>query len=68
MWLPSLADRSGPKYLRIADALAEDVYSGRLAAGDMDPAVRKMQFDAADDDPVDEAAHQFLPEGEGIGD
>ena len=37
MWMPSLVDRAGPKYLRIADAIAEDVYAGRLKVGERLP-------------------------------
>ncbi|HET8726246.1 MAG TPA: PLP-dependent aminotransferase family protein [Alphaproteobacteria bacterium] len=44
MWTPSLNDRPGPKYLRIADALAEDVYAGRLAAGDRLPTHRDLAW------------------------
>lgn len=43
-WLPSLGDRPGPKYLRIADALAEDVYAGRLAVGDRLPTHRDLAW------------------------
>lgn len=44
MWIPSLNDRPGPKYLRIADALAEDVYAGRLLAGDRLPTHRDLAW------------------------
>lgn len=44
MWVPSLNDRPGPKYLRIADALAEDVYAGRLSAGDRLPTHRDLAW------------------------
>lgn len=44
MWSPSLNGRAGPKYLRIADALAEDVYAGRLAAGDRLPTHRDLAW------------------------
>ena len=44
MWLPSLNDRPGPKYLRIADALSEDIYAGRLAAGDRLPTHRDLAW------------------------
>ncbi len=33
IWIPDLADRRGPKYLQIVDALAEDIASGALAPG-----------------------------------
>jgi DNA-binding transcriptional MocR family regulator len=44
MWTPSLAERAGPKYLRIADALAEDVYAGRLPVGDRLPTQRDLAW------------------------
>ncbi|MEE8272397.1 MAG: PLP-dependent aminotransferase family protein [Alphaproteobacteria bacterium] len=44
MWLPTLTDRPGPKYLRIADALSEDVYAGRLTAGDRLPTHRDLAW------------------------
>lgn len=43
-WTPSLADRPGPKYLRIADALAEDIYAGRLTVGDKVPPHRDLAW------------------------
>ena len=43
-WTPSLADRPGPKYLRIADALAEDIYAGRLNVGDKVPPHRDLAW------------------------
>lgn len=43
-WTPSLGDRPGPKYLRIADALAEDIYSGRLSVGDRLPTHRDLAW------------------------
>lgn len=33
MWLPELEARTGPRYLAIADALADDISQGRLTAG-----------------------------------
>jgi DNA-binding transcriptional MocR family regulator len=42
MWTPHLADRSGPRYLAIADALAEDIAAGRVAAGDRLPTHRDL--------------------------
>ena len=39
-----LNDRPGPKYLRIADALSEDIYAGRLAAGDRLPTHRDLAW------------------------
>lgn len=44
MWIPAVAERPGPKYLRIADALAEDIYSGRLKAGDRLPTHRDLAW------------------------
>src|SRR5262245_37824121 len=42
MWTPSLAERSGPLYLAIADALAEDARSGRLRPGTRLPTHREL--------------------------
>ena len=42
IWTPSLADRSGPLYLAIADALAEDARSGRLRPGTRLPTHREL--------------------------
>ena len=44
MWLPNVSDRAGPKYLRIADAMAEDIYSGRLAVGERLPTHRDLAW------------------------
>ncbi|MGP1393901.1 MAG: PLP-dependent aminotransferase family protein [Inquilinaceae bacterium] len=44
MWLPKLADRPGPKYMKIADALAEDIYAGRLMAGERLPTHRDLAW------------------------
>jgi DNA-binding transcriptional MocR family regulator len=44
MWMPSLVDRSGPKYLRIADAIAEDVYAGRLKVSERLPTHRDLAW------------------------
>ena len=43
-WLPSLGDRTGPKYLRIVDALAEDIYAGRLGVGARLPTHRDLAW------------------------
>jgi DNA-binding transcriptional MocR family regulator len=41
-WAPALASREGPKYLALADAIAADVASGRLAPGDRLPPQREL--------------------------
>jgi DNA-binding transcriptional MocR family regulator len=41
-WLPDLTDRSGPRYLAIAEALSEDISAGRLADGDRLPTHRDL--------------------------
>ena len=41
-WQPDLANRSKPVYLAIADAIADDVRSGRLAAGHRLPPQRAL--------------------------
>lgn len=41
-WRPDLADRSGPRYLAIADCLADDVRLGRLAEGERLPTHRDL--------------------------
>ncbi|MCB9960394.1 MAG: PLP-dependent aminotransferase family protein [Rhodospirillaceae bacterium] len=43
-WLPDLNGRSGPKYLRIADAMAEDIYGGRLVDGARLPTHRDLAW------------------------
>ena len=40
--MPLLVDRAGPKYLRIADVIAEDVYAGRLKVGERLPTHRDL--------------------------
>lgn len=42
IWQPDLANRTRPVYLAIADAIAEDVRSGRLAAGHRMPPQRAL--------------------------
>lgn len=42
MWSPSLDGRTGPRYLAIADALAEDIATGRVAVGDRLPTHRDL--------------------------
>ena len=44
VWLPDLSGRTGPKYLRIADAMAEDIYSGRLVDGARLPTHRDLAW------------------------
>ena len=41
-WLPELADRGGPRYLAIADCLADDIRLGRLAEGERLPTHRDL--------------------------
>ncbi|MCV0427899.1 MAG: PLP-dependent aminotransferase family protein [Roseibium sp.] len=44
IWLPDLEGRSGPKYLQIVEAMAEDVASGRLATGTQLPPHRELAY------------------------
>jgi DNA-binding transcriptional MocR family regulator len=44
LWIPNLADRSGPVYRVIVEALAEDISSGRLPAGSRLPAHRDLAW------------------------
>ena len=41
-WLPDLTRSDKPRYIAIADLIAEDVRSGRLSAGDRLPPQRKL--------------------------
>ncbi|MEM1128977.1 MAG: PLP-dependent aminotransferase family protein [Pseudomonadota bacterium] len=41
-WLPQLTDNGKPRYIEIADAIARDIQSGRLAPGDRLPPQRKL--------------------------
>ena len=41
-WMPNLAARDKPHYLAIADAIADDIRSGRLAPSDRLPPQRKL--------------------------
>jgi DNA-binding transcriptional MocR family regulator len=41
-WLPTIADRTGPLYLRIVDALASDIGCGRLRRGQILPTHRAL--------------------------
>ena len=42
IWMPNIEPRSGPRYLAIADALADDVESGLLAPGTRLPTHRDL--------------------------
>lgn len=44
IWQPSIADRNGPRYLAIADALAEDVATGILEPGTRLPTHRDLAY------------------------
>ncbi len=41
-WTPALQGRNGPRYLAIADAIADDIVAGRLAPGDRLPPQRTL--------------------------
>jgi DNA-binding transcriptional MocR family regulator len=41
-WTPDLSTNDKPRYLAIADAIADDIGAGRLAAGDRLPPQRKL--------------------------
>src|ERR1700683_2386435 len=41
-WTPNLAASDKPRYLAIADAIADDIRSGRLPASDRLPPQRKL--------------------------
>src|SRR6202012_807835 len=41
-WTPDLSTSDKPRYLAIADAIADDVSAGRLAVGDRLPPQRKL--------------------------
>lgn len=41
-WTPSLSDTGKPRYLAIAEAIADDIREGRLRAGDRLPPQRKL--------------------------
>ncbi len=45
IWMPDLAGRQGPKYLAIADAIADAVTAGALADGDKLPPQRNLAYD-----------------------
>lgn len=44
IWLPEITDKRGPKYLAIADALAEDIRSGKLTVGSKLPTQRELAY------------------------
>ncbi|MEO1089776.1 MAG: PLP-dependent aminotransferase family protein [Pseudomonadota bacterium] len=44
IWTPNLAERRGPKYLQIVEALAEDIVSGALVQGTRLPPHRELAF------------------------
>lgn len=43
-WIPDLAQRSGPRYLAIADAIAADIRAGRLRTGERLPTHRDLAY------------------------
>src|SRR5690349_1249678 len=43
-WLPDLAQHNGPRYVAIADRLAEDISKGRLKSGDRLPTHRELAW------------------------
>lgn len=44
MWMPSLDNRHGPKYLRIVEAMAADIEAGRLPVGERLPTHRDLAW------------------------
>lgn len=42
MWTPTLTGRTGPRYLAIADALGDDIATGRLGVGERLPTHRDL--------------------------
>ncbi|MCZ6858766.1 MAG: PLP-dependent aminotransferase family protein [Alphaproteobacteria bacterium] len=44
IWQPSLEGRTGPRYIAIADALANDLAAGRFAAGERLPTHRDLAW------------------------
>ena len=44
IWTPQLGNRSGPRYVALADAIEQDVAAGRLAAGSRLPAQRDLAY------------------------
>jgi len=45
IWKPNLAERKGPLYLAIADAIGQSIHNGNLKAGDRLPPHRNLAFD-----------------------
>lgn len=43
-WSPNIASRTGPRYLAIADALADDIAAGRLKPGERLPTHRDLAW------------------------
>src|SRR5690554_4680616 len=43
-WLPDLNGQTGPRYAAIAEALARDIRSGRLARGERLPTHRELAY------------------------
>lgn len=44
IWIPELGGRSGPKYLQIVEAMADDIAGGRLAPGSRLPPHRELAY------------------------
>ena len=44
IWIPELAARTGPKYLTVAEAIAEDISAGRLQPGTKLPPQRDLAW------------------------
>lgn len=44
IWVPDLSSRDGPQYLRIVEAMAEDIATGRLPAGTRLPPHRELAY------------------------
>ncbi|MEP4039059.1 PLP-dependent aminotransferase family protein [Pseudophaeobacter sp.] len=44
IWTPDLSSRDGPKYLRIVEAMAEDITTGRLLPGTRLPPHRELAY------------------------
>ncbi|MEE4015625.1 PLP-dependent aminotransferase family protein [Roseibium sp. FZY0029] len=44
IWMPDLSSGDGPKYLRIVEAMAEDIAMGRLPAGTRLPPHRELAY------------------------